>query len=107
MDRKTKNPSPAFLLLQWGERAEGKGGIPERLCNHYMFDSNCTDLHPNLWSTPRQECSVIIWVFLAKVTEKKARLSSIQDKLDDFFLIRSMTTRAQPQLIYTVEVKFL
>lgn len=72
MDRKTKNPSPAFLLLQWGERVEGKEGeIPERLCNHYMFDSNCSDLHPNLRSTPRQECSVIIWVFLAKVTEKK------------------------------------
>lgn len=75
MDRKTKNPSPAFLLLQWGERVEGKAGeIPECLCNHYMFDRNCSDLDPNLRSTLRQECPVIIWVFLlAKVTgEKKA-----------------------------------
>lgn len=71
MDGKVKNPSPAFLLLQWGERVEGeRGEIPECLCNHYMFDSNCTDLDPNLRSTPRQECPVIIWVFLAKLTEK-------------------------------------
>lgn len=72
MDRKTKNPSPAFLLLQWGERVERKGrAIPECLCIHCVFDSNCRDLHPSLWSTPRQECLVIIWVFLTKVTEKK------------------------------------
>lgn len=76
MDRKTKNPGPAFLLLQWGERVQGKAGeIPECLCNHYMFVGNCSDLDPNLQSTLRRECSVIIWVvFLAKVTEKKIKL---------------------------------
>lgn len=32
MDRKTKNPSPAFLLLQWGVRV---GRI--LACNHYVW----------------------------------------------------------------------
>lgn len=78
MDRKTKNPGPTFLFLQWGERVQGKAGeIPECLCNHYMFDGNCSDLDPNLQSTLRHECSVIIWVvLLAKVTEKKKNAAS-------------------------------
>lgn len=54
------NPSPAFQVLQWGERVEVRGGIPECLGNRYIFDSNCSDLHPNLWSNSRQECPVIM-----------------------------------------------
>lgn len=44
-----------------------------------MFDSDCHDLHPKLRSTLRQECPVIIWVFLAKVSEK----SSFQKKSEN------------------------
>lgn len=31
---------------------EGGGGIPQRRCNHYMFDTKCCDLDPNPRSAP-------------------------------------------------------
>lgn len=58
MDRKTKNPSPAFRLLfslsfsysgvrGWRGKQRGGEEIPECSCNHSAFERNCSDLDPD------------------------------------------------------------